>query len=140
MHTNKSGLCCQTSFYYFYIFKQATPTTLKFDPTSVAGGASLYTPAVAAAQSSRNIQTGGGFNGLATQSKIDGNLLQPLMGTGVSASSLKLPLGNGGMQLSEVGPIRHRQSRPASERPSPVAFDGKQEGGEKGKPKGREGE
>ena len=38
---------------------------------------------------------------------------------------MKLPLGNGNVQLGEGGPIRHRQSRPANERPSPVAFDGR---------------
>lgn len=131
-------------------FKQATPTTLKFDPTSATGAtvSSLYTPAAMAAtgQGSRSIganQSGGsgsGYNGLPTQTKFDStNLLQPLMTSGVSASSLKLPIGNGGMQLSEVGPIRHRQSRPASERPSPVAFDGKK-GRKRERERVREGE
>lgn len=130
--------------------KQATPTTLKFDPTSATGAtvSSLYTPAAMAAtgQGSRSIganQSGGsgsGYNGLPTQTKFDStNLLQPLMTSGVSASSLKLPIGNGGMQLSEVGPIRHRQSRPASERPSPVAFDGKK-GRKRERERVREGE
>lgn len=70
---------------------------------------SLYTPTN---QGSRSIAVAQTYN----PPKLDG-LLQP-------ATNMKLPLGNGGTQPSEVGPIRHRQSRPASERPSPVAFDG----------------
>jgi hypothetical protein len=85
------------------------PPTLKFDPSTATVVSSLYTPtnqapprAIAIAQQTYN------------PPKLD-TLLQP-------ASNLKLPLGNGG--TSEPGPIRHRQSRPATERPSPVAFDG----------------
>lgn len=84
---------------------QGTHTTLKLDPPN-----GLYT---STNQVPRSIAVAQTYN----PPKLDG-ILQP-------AATMKLPLGNGSAQLGEGGPIRHRQSRPANERPSPVAFDGK---------------
>ena len=63
---------------------------------------SLYTQAQ---QTSRNIAVAQTY----TPPKLEG-IIQP---TGYS-----LPTTPGGTQQSEAGPIRHRQSRPVSERPS----------------------
>ena len=54
-----------------------------------------------------------------TPPKLDGGILQPAAGFSMATAT------GGGVLQNEVGPVRHRQSRPASERPSPVAFDGK---------------
>ena len=85
---------------------QTQPTAVKLESPTVVP--SVYTPTN---HSGRNITVAQTFN----PPKLDG-LLQPL--------GLKLPQMNGGTLPSEAGPIRHRQSRPANERPSPVAFDG----------------
>ena len=85
------------------------PTSLNLDHLSGKGGmATLHTPPPGTPKTLNLAQTFGGGS-------LDG-LMQP--------SPLLLPQTNGGMQLSESGPIRSIVRQAAKERPSPVAMDG----------------
>lgn len=89
------------------------PNAIKIEPSATVVP-SVYTPTYTPTnQTARNIAVAQTFN----PPKFEG-LIQP--------HGLKLPQMNGGTHPSEAGPIRHRQSRPASERPSPVALDGEE--------------
>lgn len=80
----------------------AIPTSLSLDQLAGKGGmAPLHTPPPSTPKG-----FGGGLEGL----------MQP--------SPLLLPQTNGGMQLSEAGPIRTIVRQAVKERPSPVAMDG----------------
>lgn len=81
----------------------AIPTSLSLDQLTAGKVAALHTPPPT---------TPKGLGG----SGLEG-LMQP--------SPLLLPHSNGGMQLSEAGPIRTIVRQAAKERPSPVAMDGK---------------
>ena len=85
----------------------AIPTTLSLDQLGAGKVASIHTPP----PSTPKGLGGSGFGG----SGLEG-LMQP--------SPLLLPHSNGGMQLSEAGPIRTIVRQAAKERPSPVAMDG----------------
>ncbi len=73
------------------------PTSLNLDQLAGKGWSSLTTPPPA------------------TPTTLDGL---------VSPSPLLMPQSNGGLQLSEAGPIRTIARQAAKERPSPVAMDG----------------
>ena len=80
------------------------PTAVKLEGGGATVVPSIYAPAQVPTRSIAVAQT-------YQPPKFEG-LIQP-----------KLPLTLSGTLPSEAGPIR-RQSRPACERPSPVAFDG----------------
>ncbi len=81
----------------------AIPTSLSLDQLTAGKMASLHTPPPT------------------TPKALGGSGLEGLM----QPSPLLLPHSNGGMQLSEAGPIRTIVRQAAKERPSPVAMDGK---------------
>lgn len=85
----------------------AIPTSLSLDQLAAGKVAALHTPPPTTPKG----LGGSGFSG----SGLEG-LMQP--------SPLLLPHSNGGMQLSEAGPIRTIVRQAAKERPSPVAMDG----------------
>lgn len=88
----------------------AIPTSLSVDQLTGRGGiAPLHTPSPGTPKALT-----GPFGG-----SLEG-LMQP--------SQFLLPQNNGGMQLSEAGPIRTIVRQAAKERPSPVAMDGKMRG------------
>ena len=84
----------------------AIPTSLSLDQLAAGKVASLHTPPPS---------TPKGLGGSGFSSGLEG-LMQP--------SPILLPHSNGGMQLSEAGPIRTIVRQAAKERPSPVAMDG----------------
>lgn len=86
----------------------AIPTSLSLDQLAGKGGvAPLHTPPPGTPKTLSGVFGGGGLEGL----------MQP--------SPLLLPQTNGGLQLSEAGPIRTIVRQAVKERPSPVAMDGK---------------
>lgn len=84
----------------------AIPTSLGID--QLAGKGCVQTPPPGTPKT-LSFSPGFGSNSLE-------GLMQP--------SPLLMPQGNGGMQLSEAGPIRTIVRQAAKERPSPVAMDG----------------
>lgn len=85
----------------------AIPTSLSLDQLAGKGAvAPLHTPPPGTPKALSGVFGGGGLEGL----------MQP--------SPLLLPQTNGGLQLSEAGPIRTIVRQAAKERPSPVAMDG----------------
>ena len=89
----------------------AIPTSLGIDQLAGKGMTSLQTPTPGTPKQI-SFSPAATFGGAALE-----GLIQP--------SQLLVPQTNGGMQLSEAGPIRTIVRQAARERPSPVAMDGK---------------
>lgn len=89
----------------------AIPTSLGIDQLAGKGVPSLQTPTPGTPKQISFSPAAGTFGGTALE-----GLMQP--------SQLLVPQTNGGMQLSEAGPIRTIVRQAARERPSPVAMDG----------------